>query len=64
MYRALGKTLTCPTGAKERRQAVAVKNVAEMGVRVTGDPAIALSDIASGVDGEELVGAVLSPDAR
>ena len=64
MYRALGEALTGPTGAKERGQAVAVENISETVIRITGDPAVALGDMASGIDGEKLVGAVLSPDAR
>jgi len=52
------------TGAQHLGEVLVAENIAEKGLGVAGHPAIALRDGAFGVDGDELVGTVLLPDAR
>ena len=63
MFRPLNKFAPRRTLAQHPREVGLAKHVAEKGLGVAGDPAVALRDRAFGIHGDELVGTVLLPDA-
>ena len=60
--RAFAKALTNMAIVQKFSKAVVLEYISETVVRITGYPAVTLGDIASGVNGNEFVGAVLAPD--
>jgi hypothetical protein len=59
----LVKALHDRTLREQLAKALALEDVAEPIVRVAGHPAIALDHVAPRVDGDDVVGAVVGPDA-
>ena len=60
--RAIKKALACLALVQQLGEVVAIENVAEAIIWIAGHPAIALCDMTSGIDSDELIGAVLPPD--
>ena len=64
MLWALDELTPCRAGAQHLREIGIAEDIAEEGLRVAGHPAVALRDGAFGIDGDELVGTILLPNAR
>src|SRR5271157_168194 len=63
MFRPLDKLAPRWALPQHPREIGLAEHVAEKGLGVAGDPAVALRDRAFGIDGDELVGTVFLPDA-
>src|SRR5258707_1368623 len=63
MFRPLDKLAPRRTLPQRPREIGLAEYVAEKGLGITGDPAVALRDRAFGIHGDELVGTVFLPDA-
>src|ERR1700726_2892278 len=63
MFRPLDKFAPRRTLPQHPREVGLAKHVAEKGLGVAGDPAVALGNRAFGIHGDELVGTVFLPDA-
>src|SRR5258708_26996175 len=62
MFRSLDKLAPRWTLPQHSREIRLAKHVAEKGLGVAGDPAVALRDRSFGIHGDELVGTVFLPD--
>ena len=64
MFRPLDKLAPPRALPQHPREIGLAEHVAEKGLGVAGDPAVALRDRAFGIQGDELVGTVFLPNAR